>query len=1405
MKYLLYAPLLTLTVLLVSAGALAHAQGNEDKTGEGGQISSSEPVSTEGAVIRLATVNIYDAQIVKENGAEYTIEFRLNNREGYQSGVKYAIQLLSKNDGGHTLIDEMVYEDTLTLSEFSDTPITVTYTPRVSIAGKYDLLVVARNNKGMPLGRAPLGTVDILGNGGGLQILQDTCFLLITGESGTPQYSLRQGVDVASHEDIQLRCGVWNSSKDAIQAQPSFRTHFRSVYGEVVPTESVPTEPISFSPLSTTTISLNLPIAVTPQSYDVVTELRSEGGVSNNVTTHYVLRGQSATVQTLTLDKSLYEAGERAQLTFFWSGSADSFDGARNENNSPNPKAFEAVLSDGNNASCAESVRRDLDESMQQRVEFAVTEECVDPHVQVRLVNGDGTMLDEGKLALTSVKETPIAEEEPPSPETNKRTSLWILVCGVAFLLMGGVYVVAVRTRKPQGDMIPPSSGVMMLFLALSFGISALAPAEAQADTFVPTNTIYQIVTESDEDGWLYQQVPSCAGFSENPKPLDSIGLPVLTHECIPTNIPGPYMFTVNLDSTAYYGFFDIEAFGSVEDSSSGNPPGFRSVLSVTIAGTKYTIFDDAGIGPAIPSGIATGQAPSTPGNYQALFEGTIYGGQTYTGSYGIPYQVKTNGECPFPSVHYTCKKGTSANQVEEATQWKWNCNGAYGGTNVSCTENRPVTITGRCSSPSTHYTCDEGTPVLWGYTATNYVWTCQGSGAGTSEDCFEPRPPADRIEATPEVCTVNVGESTCATTISWQSTNNTNPIVRYLSNGVDYAGGSAAGSFVANWIKPEDPLSGFQLFNGSTFINGVMAGAKCDPQSKWNNSICEALPPGTPWGEIKANPVTCIVPLNGSQCQSRITWTVSPEVINPEVNIAGDDFMNANGYWDLDVTPPETQFIRTATLLNGNGTVLDFVVVTAECAEGSEWDTGKCRLMGPTSAPTVTLDACDLGGANCVSGPGTKSIVTGNNIEIKWSSVGALACTKTAGAPDFVVSGTSGTDNTITEPTMGTSMVFTVACGNTTGTTTKSVTIDMAGPVPPIPTNLQAGQTCGGQAVDLAWTASPGATSSDLEIDGSAIINVGTANTYTHTGLTLNSAHTYRVRGVNSNGVSAWTNPPVNITTASVCGIPTVTLTASSINPTYNSAVTLTWTVTGAVTSCTATGDWSGSKNINGGIEVTGNLTAPTTYNLQCTNGGIDSLIHSVTVTPQPWGRIWADPSVLNTDGGTVEINWEVKNTDACDIIPLAWGGGAESPWFKIDISGTQSSTTAPLLYALAPYTYSLKCTNLYDFVDIPINAIFNIGFTAPTLTADKRVVRLPDPDVSPDPEKVILTWDTGSENFSDCSITGTNGYTLDPLTSQTGDTPSISILAQTTFILQCDILSAVRSVGVTPSAWEN
>ena len=122
----------------------------------------------------------------------------------------------------------------------------------------------------------------------------------------------------------------------------------------------------------------------------------------------------------------------------------------------------------------------------------------------------------------------------------------------------------------------------------------------------------------------------------------------------------------------------------------------------------------------------------------------------------------------------------------------------------------------------------------------------------------------------------------------------------------------------------------------------------------------------------------------------------------------------------------------------------------------------------------------------------------------------------------------------------------------------------------------------------------------------------------------------------------------------------PSVTLSANPTSVIYNTASTLTWS-SSSVTSCTASGGWTGSKS-TAGTQSTGNLTATQTYNLQCTGlSGPAQASATVTVAPPSGsgGKPQCQDGVDNDNDGwkdyPADPGCASANNDRETNIPLA------------------------------------------------------------------------------------------------------------------------------------------------------
>jgi hypothetical protein len=93
------------------------------------------------------------------------------------------------------------------------------------------------------------------------------------------------------------------------------------------------------------------------------------------------------------------------------------------------------------------------------------------------------------------------------------------------------------------------------------------------------------------------------------------------------------------------------------------------------------------------------------------------------------------------------------------------------------------------------------------------------------------------------------------------------------------------------------------------------------------------------------------------------------------------------------------------------------------------------------------------------------------------------------------------------------------------------------------------------------------------------------------------------------------------------------VTLTPNPKSVPANTTSSLTWAGAG-VTSCTASGGWSGTRPVSGTATV-GPIVADTTYSLACSGNG-NNVVAMTTVAVREAQLSWARPT-KNVDGSTL------------------------------------------------------------------------------------------------------------------------------------------------------------------------
>ncbi len=160
---------------------------------------------------------------------------------------------------------------------------------------------------------------------------------------------------------------------------------------------------------------------------------------------------------------------------------------------------------------------------------------------------------------------------------------------------------------------------------------------------------------------------------------------------------------------------------------------------------------------------------------------------------------------------------------------------------------------------------------------------------------------------------------------------------------------------------------------------------------------------------------------------------------------------------------------------------------------------------------------------------------------------------------------------------------------------------------------------------------------------------------------------------------------------TGDVVSRPTVTLAANPNAIYIGDSSSLVWSTTNNPTSCTATGDWSGTKGSSGTASTGALNTAKSyTYTLTCQNKG-GSGYATVTVKADnpppdiPIVTISSNPPGPVAPGSSITLSWSATNNPTSCTASGDWSGAKSSSGSQV-ISNISSVKT---------YNFSIDCAN--------------------------------------------------------------------------------------------------------------
>ena len=313
----------------------------------------------------------------------------------------------------------------------------------------------------------------------------------------------------------------------------------------------------------------------------------------------------------------------------------------------------------------------------------------------------------------------------------------------------------------------------------------------------------------------------------------------------------GTYTYTITCSKA---GVSDVASSVIVNVYSQPPPTGSISATSCQIASGASTCPSSVSWSTAdLPAGSTTEVTRDNPANthVSSLTSGTVSNNINYGTSNFYVYNSSQVPELASVSATATCASGTG-----------WN------GTNCATISNP---VNGSCSA--THYNCASGSSANNVNGASAYTWDCVGSNGGSTASCSESNTGTGTMTGTlsATACTIAKDATSCDSTITWSTQN---PVA---TSGVRSPWPSAD-----THVSSPDANSGntpaaipynsraFYLYNNGQLLSQINVVVQCVSGTYWNDVACvtDNVTP-SPTATLKANPSSI---LKGAS--STLTWS---------------------------------------------------------------------------------------------------------------------------------------------------------------------------------------------------------------------------------------------------------------------------------------------------------------------------------------------------------------------------------------------------------------------------------------------------------------------------------------------------------------------------------------------------
>jgi hypothetical protein len=524
----------------------------------------------------------------------------------------------------------------------------------------------------------------------------------------------------------------------------------------------------------------------------------------------------------------------------------------------------------------------------------------------------------------------------------------------------------------------------------------------------------------------------------------------------------------------------------------------------------------------------------------------------------------------------------------------------------------------------------------------------------------------------------------------------------------------------------------------------------------------------------------------HGSATIGSLSWNIPTGdfvQVNPgstEVACAGDE--GFQGTYSLNKS------FNVSSLSNGTYT-LTLTVCSTSTGSYCTSDTASVVINRTTpTVPSITLSA------------NPSSIDYNTSTTLSWTTSNATTCTAGGGWSGAITPNVSGSQTT---SNLTANTTYSISCTNSAGSNAKSVLVTVGtAPTPEPPTvsitSSPANPIPFNSSATVSWTSS-NASSCTLtnSAGGSQAVAPNTAGSTPTPNLTSNRTYTITCNnagGGSSDSVTIFLG--FDIESCDYVNPPILTFGASPTSVTTGGSSTLTWSLSGGTaSSCTASGNWSGSKNTSGGSESTGPLSINQSYTLSCTNAcdtDTDTKTASVSVVAPnaPTVTITSSPANPIPYNSPATLTWDVSGNATSCVASGSWSGS------KASSNGSHTETTGNL--TSGPKTYTITCSNAGGSSSSSVTVTVQDDTAPPTPAPLVYLYSAPSNPVGS--SAVALTWTVGN-NATSCTAYSTNGtWTGSKANSNGSHQEGIgSLSSNETFTITCSNASGSASASAS------